>query len=221
MAAYAELEQGRCCSCGFLSRKLDPYVKAVPDAAAGVLPEYFEVPPEDRATGDVSRPMAVPYFRSMATRPACFRHVIDMPHQAPADTVLAFINLDRQCPKWWPYTPGMDPKEHFSELQVMRLEQERREFEQRMEADRRDFESKLDAASAERDAAINTTGRRLAFAGILLALAQVLVGVVALVIARDDPQPSQQPVPTAVVATTNAPTLAPSSTVPPPTAPTP
>ena len=43
--------------------------------------------------------------------------------------LVEMVRLDRHCEAWYPYRPGFDPKEHYEELQMQRLEQDRRAFE--------------------------------------------------------------------------------------------
>jgi hypothetical protein len=43
--------------------------------------------------------------------------------------LIAAINYPRACEKWYPHTPGVDPKEHWSMLEHAQLEERRREFD--------------------------------------------------------------------------------------------
>lgn len=39
---------------------------------------------------------------------------------------------DRDCPKWYPWTPGFSPKEHLEDSRANQLERDRRRFELRL-----------------------------------------------------------------------------------------
>jgi hypothetical protein len=41
----------------------------------------------------------------------------------------SILDADRHCPEWYPYIPGLSPKEHREELGMMQLEKERKEFQ--------------------------------------------------------------------------------------------
>ena len=63
------------------------------------------------------------------------------------------VNEDRHCDSWYPYMPGRSPNEHYEELQLQRLEQDRREFEARL-ADMTLEAQRAGAVIAEKTAAI-------------------------------------------------------------------
>jgi hypothetical protein len=67
------------------------------------------------------------------------------------------------CPKWFPYTPGLDPEKHLEEYKTRQLEQDRREFER-----------KLFEMEQRGQARAQTVGIWLTIAALILAIAQVL-----------------------------------------------
>ncbi len=99
------------------------------------------------------------------------------------------LDLDRQCPEWFPYMPGFSPKEHEERLQLLQLEQER----QRTQAMLADSLARIDAdsvkigASTERTAAIlndtKTFGTRSTILSIGLTVLVLVVSVLALLVA--------------------------------------
>jgi hypothetical protein len=105
------------------------------------------------------------YSRDQWAMPTCFRFVADLPSEFQAaldglrakpghviaddegDTVedlrgcvASFLTFDRHCSHWYPYVPGLSPKEPLEQLHMIQLERERQQFQERMarmEADSR------------------------------------------------------------------------------------
>jgi hypothetical protein len=62
------------------------------------------------------------------------------------------IDRDRQCAKWFPYQPGLGPREHVERFHVLQLEQQRQAHELRVaeiEAGARQSSEKIQADSLE------------------------------------------------------------------------
>jgi hypothetical protein len=53
------------------------------------------------------------------------------------------LDADRHCPEWYPYIPGLSPKEHREELGMTHLEKERKEFQLRLSQIERDANRRL------------------------------------------------------------------------------
>jgi hypothetical protein len=137
------------------------------------------------------------------TRPGCFRfaadlasefqvavdrlraepgHVIEEADGTQDDLrgcVASFLSFDRNCPSWYPYLPGLSPKEHWEHLDMMALEQARRDHDlklaqlgaasrasqERIEAD------SLEIAKATKSFTTVWTFVAVGLAGILVAIA--------------------------------------------------
>jgi hypothetical protein len=151
--------QNRCVSCGFFGKhKID----------------WLEVSLEERATG-VLRTAEAGWF----TQPACIRGAADLAEergknlaerqagQSLADaernanmagvreSLLDVLNFDRECPEWYPYTPGFSPKEHVEQLQMMQLEADRRTHELQLAKLRAEADQRA-AEAAQRSVEIST-----------------------------------------------------------------
>lgn len=93
--------------------------------------------------------------------------------------VASFLSFDRNCPSWYPYLPGLSPKEHWERLDMMALEQARRDHDlklaqlgaasrasqERIEAD------SLEIAKATKSFTTVWTFVAVGLAGILVAIA--------------------------------------------------
>jgi F0F1-type ATP synthase membrane subunit c/vacuolar-type H+-ATPase subunit K len=151
-ARYPESERHRCRSCGFLAKKRDL---------------WHEVTDEERDLGDLHGSTGRSYEQEINLRPACFRHAFGL-GQEWKDAVAAaeadirwpalpavfragrtILDRDRECQKWCPYTPGFSPKDHFEELRMMQLEEDRRKHNVEL--------AQLRAASDERGLALGRT----------------------------------------------------------------
>ena len=115
------------------------------------------------------------------------------------------MDRDRNCPEWYPYTPGFSPKELLEELRMMELESARQDQEREMAR----LEAKVQADSlkiAEATQAITETAHRfttkwtrLAFAVAIFALLIAAVGVAFTVLAYVHPAaPASLPTPTPI-----------------------
>ena len=142
---YPDSEKGKCISCGFLATR--------PITPTPALLGYYEFTERDRQTGDVKL-----YVEAVARRvdamPVCFRHAANIEAEATQlcstennltsyDARVKSISGDRKCKDWYPYTPGIEPKDHLNKLEMERLEEQRRDFELRLEKERKEFDLRL------------------------------------------------------------------------------
>lgn len=157
--------------------------------APGFIGEYYEISAEDRKRGELSKAVLVPYQGPVGVNPACFRRAFDMLGALQAlvqagkgshGGALELISEDRRCQEWYPYTPGLSPKEHFEEKRRLELEQERQGFEQRMENERRQFELTIFEMNKKLQEDTARVGYRLTVAAVIFAFAQVIAAVLAL-----------------------------------------
>jgi hypothetical protein len=82
------------------------------------------------------------------------------------------IRRDRQCPGWFPYQPGLTPREHVERLHVLELERDRAALQERlaaMERDSRQSSEKIQADSLEIAKAVETFTTRWTYAAFILA----------------------------------------------------
>lgn len=140
---YAEEEKGRCRSCGFLSKHPIEQYAGLPT------PRFYEAEPHERTAKEYSRLFS--HRPDMAARGvvqteiACFVHKADLMEnirdfpfntlegqQARLPMALEVIGVDRHCPAWYPYNPGFSPREHYEQLEMQRLEDDRRAFEMKL-----------------------------------------------------------------------------------------
>jgi hypothetical protein len=120
---YEEAAQGRCRFCGFLS-------KHARQSAGWPAPRFYEIEHAERMSADGFR-----RYMAADTEPMCFMGKINLMHilQNEGDAaLLEAVNTDRKCDAWYPYMPGLSPKEHYEEFQMQRLENDRRAFELRL-----------------------------------------------------------------------------------------
>ncbi len=184
MQDYYRALRGSCVSCGFLSK----WSQGGPGAGC------YELDWTGRLDGKAYSHYLI-FQGEIITIPFCFQRVVNFEdaHEVGLQTPLLeererataeVFQRNRQCPKWHPYRPGLDPKEHLRELRMLEQEQRREEFEQKMEQDRRAFEERMEKerrAFEERLAqrAEESEERRhtlvlwIAAAAVILALAEV------------------------------------------------
>lgn len=176
---YEDTARGRCRTCGFLS-------KHARTASGLPSPRFYEVEHAERRSPESFRHHTVGYAMRADTEPMCFLGKINLMAilQNEGDAKLSeAITADRKCDSWYPYMPGLSPKEHYEEYQRQRLEQDRREFERRLsdmglEAQRNNAQIVSDLREIARKG--EQSSKRIAVLVILLAVAQVIVGIMAL-----------------------------------------
>jgi len=107
--ARAQAKEGRCCACGFLSRRIRPEPPSGTTPAWG----FYEVDHVQR--GDLHR-----LFLFMPL--ACFRGVANLQTEIGGDdaATYAVIWRDRHCEHWKAYRPGISPREHLAEPSKLR-----------------------------------------------------------------------------------------------------
>jgi hypothetical protein len=62
--------------------------------------------------------MPVAYNAHMRGRLECFKHVADLPKEAPDTGINSWQGViwkDRRCPRWSKWEPGISPREHLAE----------------------------------------------------------------------------------------------------------
>jgi hypothetical protein len=130
----AEQDKGRCVSCGFIGRHAF---------------EWFEVSQGERDTGNLYTATR----GGISTKLGCIRNAANLAQErgeklairlagksivdaegivdvaAEYEALRDVLNTDRQCSEWYPYTQGFSPKEHVEQLQMMQLEEDRRQHD--------------------------------------------------------------------------------------------
>ena len=128
-------EKGRCISCGFFAQQVTEFTGSIPDDMWKLPPEqYREVEMGHRQDGTFQGPWprgATSRGAALSLVPVCFRRHFDLNDEINKESlpnrheeVLAVTQKDRKCPKWYPYTPGLGPKESYERMRMDRLERE-------------------------------------------------------------------------------------------------
>ena len=142
-------KQGRCVSCGFLS-KFDMENQGPP-------PYIYEMPPKDRSSGAMSW-VRIGNYHVTGPSPQCYVNTakileeIDLYIQTEKrreEGASKAFNRDRQCLKWHLYTPGFSPQQHLEEERMLDLEFQRQKFQKQMADDQKAIMLKLDADQKE------------------------------------------------------------------------
>jgi hypothetical protein len=167
--------EGRCYSCGYLSKRVTATYANDERAHSGFFETQWTLrnsPPLERFNiipGEVNAVMTGEF--------GCFRHVNLAQEFAEARVAKLsaqdVIWKDRHCNRWCLYEPGMSPRDHLDERKAQELEDQRQAFQLQLQR----FESRQ--AQRERNA-----DRRLTKAAIWLAsiigFAQLLVALLTM-----------------------------------------
>ena len=84
------------------------------------------------------------------------------------------------CPKWTPYRDFRTPNEHYEEFKMQQLESDRRTFEERLDNSNKEFLAGLERERREWEKDAGKWPRRLIWAAIILAVAEVVSNVPAI-----------------------------------------
>lgn len=197
-------QEGRCISCGFLARD----IKAVSTDAHREI-DWFtrssDLLPEGWRDEPALQEPIFDCFLHVIKIPQEVVDEMDQTKDGDFDAALyRVLREDRGCPEWFSYIPGFGPKAHFRRYEMQRLEQDRREFELKLAAltQKAEEDSKLilaDSRELARDSKAlvaeikdiademslsaktnDRFTRRVTFWIILLAIAQIIVGMLAL-----------------------------------------
>lgn len=176
-AEYGSEERGRCHSCGFLGQR-------------GIMDVWFTASPELRAAGWFPLGPRGQDGKQTYVEPGCIVGAASLETEyraatkaAPQGTTFEVIGkqvtyLDRKCPQWFPFQPGLSPKEHVERYHVLQLERERYDLQMRlaqMEGEANAQSVKI--AEALRDTASRTEKftTRWTYAAFVIALLGVLL----------------------------------------------
>ncbi len=171
--------KGCCGTCGWLAKRVRPSAPGAQREHSG----FYEVEPTDR-----ERPRRFFNFVPGETNSwkqgelTCYRHAADLqaeirsprPNREVATdedsesraAAQGVIWMDRRCPRWSAYEPGISPREQLREVRARQLEDDRREFQLKLNA----FEDRQQERQRRAD-------RRLTWAAALLA---TIIGVAQL-----------------------------------------
>jgi hypothetical protein len=126
-------EKVKCRNCGFLAKHgLSPRAPT---------PRFYEIDTEDRSSpAEFFRHTPDVHLGPIDTELVCFLHKADLMAECvlnePAgitDAGAMFaIGQDRECESFYPHRAGFSPMEHAEIHRMQRLEQDRREFEERL-----------------------------------------------------------------------------------------
>jgi len=166
---------GRCVSCGFLSKFNRHY--------DGPPPYVYEMPPRDRESGERTQ-IRLDSGREIAGFPQCYVGEAKIWEEIDAlrrktgknefEAATEVFNENRRCPKWHPYTQGFSPQEHWEELRMQELELKRQAFEKRMADDQKAFMAKLDTGNKQVQLILGLVLGGIAVIEIIVGVLQVL-----------------------------------------------
>jgi len=170
--------EGCCVTCGYLSIRAKRSGRWRPHAG------YYEVEQPDR-----ENPLASFDFVPGETNAlhkgelVCYRHAADLSHEivelatsgriSEDEAARATIYKVRACDRWSKYEPGLDPRQHFVELNARALEADRREFQVKMS----ELEQRQDQRDRRQDRRLNKTA--ILFA-VIIGLAQIIASTLAM-----------------------------------------
>jgi hypothetical protein len=175
-----------CITCGFASRRTQHITPAHPSLV------YLEISGDERKSGlrfTVRKDNSRLAPAEVITQLCCFVQAFDLDAEAtrgePGPLVSediytmnakAVLETARSCEEWYPYTSGLDPKEHREVRHMERLEAMRQQFVEDREKARNEADARRELAHFDNEKLI----RRLTWVGVGLAAAQVLSGVFSL-----------------------------------------
>lgn len=168
-----EYGQGKCINCGYLGKS---------DNTLGQ--ECHTAKADERTIGNLAHHI-VPGIVSLDTVPRCFITKANLKNEVEqlgsqskgVSPTLVIIEKDRNCPSWYPWTEYFSPKEHFEEFKMQQLEDNRRAFEERLDNSNKEFLAGLEHERREWEKDAGKWPKRLIWAAILLAVAEVVSNV--------------------------------------------
>lgn len=185
-------EKVKCRDCGFLAKH--------GLSSRAPTPRFYEIDTEDRSRpAEFFRHTPEGFLGSIETHLVCFLHKADLMAESVLDAAvggdeavggateagaLYAIAQDRECEWFSPHIPGFSPMEHAEVYRMQRLEQDRREFEERLARHDEDVHTALvktqQSFQLERERAQQPTTnlmKRLTWLAVGLAAVQVLIGL--------------------------------------------
>jgi hypothetical protein len=153
---YPEADQGKCRSCGFLSKHA-----RIPIALPS--PRFFEMEHSEREKPDWIRQHVVDSGILADTEPMCFLGKINLAQillvEGDAKLVEA-IKADRKCDGWYPYMPGLSPQEHYETMNL------------------KAFHEALESEREMRERSYRRQDRYFVIASLIIGLAQIIAAVI-------------------------------------------
>jgi len=126
-------EKVKCRDCGFLAKH--GLSQRAPT------PRFYEVDTDDRSRpAEFFRHTPDPHLGEIDTHLVCFLRKADLMAEGVLDEAtgvteagaLYAIAQDRDCEWFYPHIPGFSPMEHAEVYRMQRLDQDRREFDERL-----------------------------------------------------------------------------------------
>ncbi|MBE0609263.1 MAG: hypothetical protein IH609_07780 [Dehalococcoidia bacterium] len=175
---FPEHPVGTCINCGFLGKSI-VLVKGT---------KFEPVPADERGHANNFNQTFIAPGSTGPAAPACWlgavsfrREIADaidlsQPLEERERAALGVYTKDRRCEQFHPLRPYLSPTEHWQERETMRLEEQRRGWQGDLESDRRAFWREYDERKGKWQSRWN-------WRFVLLAAAQIAVGLIALGIA--------------------------------------
>lgn len=175
----------KCVDCGFLAKH------ALSSRAP--TPRFYEIDKAERdSPAEFFRHTPSPWLGLLDTELVCFMRKADFMAECDSEhgdgsrdaLALLAVKRDRECDSFYVHIPGFNPMEHEEVYQMQRLEQDRREFEERLAQRDVDVHTALvkaqQAFQLERERAQEPTAnlmKRLTWLAVALAAVQVAIGL--------------------------------------------
>jgi hypothetical protein len=181
-------EKVKCRNCGFLAKH--------GLSSRAPTPRFYEIDTEDRARpAEFFRHTPDAFLGAIDTHLVCFLRKADLMAEsvigeaggATEAGALYAIAQDRECDSFYPHIAGFSPMEHDEIYRMQRLEQDRREFEERLATRDAEVHTALvqtqQAFQLEREKSKEPTDKlmkRLTLLAVILGGGQVAIGAMAL-----------------------------------------
>jgi hypothetical protein len=176
--AVIQPANGRSCrTCGFL---------AVSQYAGGdtANTRVYDASEEARSKGNLFQ-VAVGDGQRYA-KPVCLRGVCqflqkmgitDLTNPGNRTKAEAFLAAPMDCPEWFELVPGLSPDQHLEAYRMLKLEEMRRDWEERQERQHREWVDAKDTERAKQDARRDRDQRRNNRITILIAVVAAFFGL--------------------------------------------
>ncbi len=138
---------GKCKGCGLLAKR--PTKTETPQKGLFAPIPYYEIEAPERESG-VLTVSTVPYWPgAQASSAVCMVGATQFPQATSyqVDSIAEGLELDRHCPEWQEWIPGLGPERHLELRLAQKLEEQRQVWELDRQRDTEEFQARLASQS--------------------------------------------------------------------------
>lgn len=184
-------ESGKCATCGLLGIREghvgSPYAKGIPQEIETSLRAAGNVYWISKGSSQIEGVLSCSVGHADLHREALKAKTESISQQKAA---IQILEDPRNCPHWFPYSPGMSPSEHLEQRRLLEFAERQERFHDRLLDEQKSYFNGLELSrrkwEEEREAANERQARRARLTEFVLVIIAILIALPGLLFSQAD-----------------------------------